>query len=135
MRPFFPYTFLFLLAGCDGPDDVLVIPASSDVDKIEQLLAKQSCLGDLSRWERRYQFLQDVSVRSASQGRVYPNIIEFRLRRGNVTYPIDPIRVRLPVTEGFLSEIDDRPGYWADGRFDKTSGKLAFDGCSYSEGG
>lgn len=135
MRPYFPFAFLLLLAGCHGPDDVPVLPADSDVDRIEQLLAKQLCVGDLSRWERRYQFLQDVSVKSASQGRVYPRIIVFRLRQGGATYAIEPVRVRLPVTEGFLGEIDDRPGYWGDGKFDTASGKLAFDGCGYSEGG
>lgn len=135
MRPYFSYAFLFFLAACDGPDDVPIIPANSDVDRIEQLLAKQRCVGDLSRWERRYQFLQDVSVRSASRGRVDPRIIAFRLRRGGATYPIEPVRVRLPVSEGFIGEIDDRPGYWSDGQFDTASGKLAFDGCGYSEGG
>lgn len=135
MRPYLPLASLFFLAGCDGIDDVPAIPAVSDVDQIEQLLAKQRCVGDLSRWERRYQFLQDVNVRSASRGKVYPEIIAFRLRQGDATYPIDPVRLRLPVTDGFIGEIDDRPGYWSGGQFDTASGRLAFDGCGYSEGG
>jgi hypothetical protein len=135
MRPYWPFAFLFFVAGCDGPDDVPVIPADSDVDRIEQLLAKQRCVGDLSRWERRYQFLQDVNVWSASRGKVYPKIIAFKLRQGDPRNPIDPVRLRLPVTDGFIGEIDDRPGYSARGKFDTASGKLAFYGCVYSEGG
>lgn len=130
-----PLAFLFFLAACDSPEDVPILPDYSEVDRIEQRVSKNVCVGDLSRWERRYQFLQDLKRGSATRGKVYPAIISFRLRRGNATYPIKPVRVRLPVTGGFIGEIDDRPGYWADGQFDTTSGKLTFNGCGYSEGG
>jgi hypothetical protein len=135
MRLYFSFALLFFLAACDGAEDVPTRPTYSDVDQIEQLLSKKACIGDISRWERRYQFLQDLKRGSDTRGTVNTNIIAFRLRRGDAIYPIKPARVRLPIAEGFIGEIDDRPGYLSDGQFDKTSGKLTFDGCGYSKGG
>jgi hypothetical protein len=130
-----PLAFLFFLAACGSSENVPILPAFSDVDRIEQLVSKNACVGHLSHWERRYQFLQDLKRGSATRGKVYPAIISFRLRRGDATYPIKPVRIILPVTGGFIGEIDDRPGYWAEGQFDTTSDKLTFNGCGYSEGG
>ncbi|WP_207079192.1 hypothetical protein [Novosphingobium sp. KA1] len=135
MKSYFPLPFLFFLAACDSTEGIPILPAKSDVDRIEQRISQIACVGDLSHWERQYQLLQDLKSRSATRGKVYPGIISFRLRRGDYTYPIKPVRVRLTVMEGFLGGIDDRPGYWADGQFDTASGELTFNGCSYSKGG
>lgn len=126
---------LLLLASCDDPRSVPLIPTASDVSRLEAELALDECIGDLLPWERRYEFWSDLDRRSPSFGKINPEQIEFRLRRGTAAEPIEPILSRLPVGSGFRGEIDDRPGYSAGGRFDTKSGKLVVEYCEYSQGG
>lgn len=126
---------LSLLASCNDPQSVPLVPDASDVSRVEAKLALHECIGDLSGWERRYQFWNNLDRRSPSFGKIIPHRIEFRLRRGTAAEPIKPILSRLPVSSGFRGEIDDRPGYSAGGRFDTRSGKLVVEYCGYSQGG
>ena len=130
-----PLVCLILAIACSSSDNPLLVPAENQIAQIEVLLSKEHCIGDLHRWERRYQYLQDMSVKSATTGEVFTDTIVFRLRLGNGGYPIKPSLRRLSAKRGFLGEIDDRPGGSAFGRFDVKSGKLAFEGCGFSEGG
>src|SRR5690606_26644408 len=98
-------------------------------------LAQQECIGDLSQWERRYQYWTDVRAGSTNQGKTYYNLIAFRLRRGGDGYAIPPGRFILPAEPSLSYEIDDRPGYSARGRYNITSGEMTLQYCGYSEGG
>lgn len=126
---------LLLLFGCDGKADADATPSHVQVQKIERWLERQTCVGELSGWERRYQFHQDLRMRSPSYMKVSHHIIDFALRRGDAAYPIQPGLHILAAKVGFNGEIDDRPGYAAYGKFDVASGKMTLGSCGYSKGG
>jgi hypothetical protein len=135
MRTLALAALLIPIAACRAPEKTNPSPSANQVQRLETQLAKQECVGDLSQWERRYQFWTDVKQGSPTKGKTYDNIIMFRLRRGNGAYAIQPGRFLLSAEPSLSYEIDDRPGYAAGGRFDTTSGEMTLDYCGFSEGG
>jgi hypothetical protein len=127
--------FLVSIAACHEAEKPNASPSEDETQRIEAKLAQQECVGDLSQWERRYQYWTDVKHRSPTQGRTYYHLISFKLRRGTEDYAIPAGRFILPAEPSLSYEIDDRPGYSAGGWFDTTSGKVTMRYCEYSEGG
>lgn len=124
---------LIPLAACDH-DSQNPSPTAFQVQQLEVALAKDDCIGDLARWERRYQFKIDVNRRSPQYGIVQADVIAFKLRRAEGSDAIQPRRVVLPAKPSLSYEVDDRPGYAAGGQFNTASGKISMGYCSWSKG-
>ena len=135
MRTLVPVALLFQMTACRAPEEPNPSPSEDQVQRLESKLANEKCIGDLSRWEKRYQLWMDVKQGSPTHGTIFPKIVAFTFRKGTADYVIQPARQLLPATPSLSYEIDDRPGYSAGGQFDTASGKLTLKYCGYSEGG
>jgi hypothetical protein len=138
MRPFILMSLILFLvtSGCadDEPVWANITPSVEQIQQLEAKLRNENCIGDLSKWERRYQFWTDVSRRSPTYQKTYENLIVFKLRKGSADYPIEPVRSILSSYPSLSFEIDDRPGQAARGKLDTVSGELTLEYCYYEKG-
>ncbi|MEY3624461.1 MAG: hypothetical protein RLZZ407_2020 [Pseudomonadota bacterium] len=133
---FMSLLLLFVTSGCanDEPEWANITPSVEQIQRLEGKLRNEDCIGDLSEWERRYQFWTDVSRRSATYGKTYNNLIVFNLRKGSENYPIEPVQSVLSSYPSLSFEIDDRPGHTARGKFNTASGELTLEHCHFERG-
>ncbi len=133
---FMSLLLLFITSGCanDEPEWANITPSVEQIQRLEVKLRNEDCIGDLSKWERRYQFWTDVSRRSPTYGKTYDNLIVFKLRKGSANYPIEPVRSVLSSYPSLSFEIDDRPGQLARGKLNTASGELTLEYCYYERG-
>ncbi|QNN64179.1 hypothetical protein H9L12_07270 [Sphingomonas rhizophila] len=82
-----------LLSACEAADGD-GLPDERHVQRIEQRLAANPCIGDLRQWERLYRFA-DPGGFSAYTAHPNFDVIDFHLRRAGTT-TITPGRVIVP---------------------------------------
>jgi hypothetical protein len=118
---------LLLCGACNTAIDENAVPAASDVDRLERILAGHECIGQLDEWERNYRFSRKTGILSGHS--LYPDldIIELHLRKAG-TVTVRPGRnVLAPRPNGDWP--DSSPMQSLDGRFTLSSGSLSMPPC------
>ena len=101
-------------------------PSNNLVDRAEELLAKEPCVGQLDRWSRFYAFNYDFPDKA-----LYTEIVDFRLEE--VGSGVSPGR---HVTEpNSWVNIDDRPIRMAGGDYDIAQDRIRIAYCGNNMGG
>lgn len=119
------WVLLTLAAGCDGTDDPRRRPSPQVVDRIEALLARQPCIGQLQRWSRSYSYGAD-----ARSGALYDSIVEFDLEEAGQA----GVRPGRYVTEPNSQPLNDAPIKIAWGDYDLETGVLTVGSCGPNYG-
>ena len=137
MRPFIFSSLLLLVVtwGCadDEPAWTKIKPRAEQIQRLEEKLKNEVCIGDISFWERRYAFWTEMNRRSPTYGRINSNLVRFKLRRGTADYPIKPV-LSVEFSYPGIIDLDHRRGKFADGVFNIASDKLTMVSC-YDERG
>lgn len=123
MRLLVSLVVLLTVAGCDRRGAPQNFPKSVDVQRLEALLARNDCIGDLGHWERRYRLWMEPTT-----DRPKSTEIEFNLRQASREYKRAGRFVEPPRDKNVI-EIDDTPVKVAFGMFETTSGRLELNFC------
>jgi hypothetical protein len=118
---------LVLPAACfaDVNDDA--VPATSDIERLEQRLSQHDCVADLSQWERNYRYSRKTGLFTPYSLNPDFDVIEFHFRRVG-TVRIDPGRkIMVPGPGGDWP--DSNPIHSLDGKFTLSTGSLAMGPC------
>jgi hypothetical protein len=115
------------LFACDKADRE-PIPSDADVDRLENELKAEPCIGPLAGWERRYRYSSDTG------GVVSQNQIQFNLRQAGA-FEIRAGREITPPHPADEHDIDETPVKMASGIFDRSQGKLYVAFCGLNTGG
>lgn len=97
------------------------LPTSVQIDDVEQALSRQSCIGDLAHWARRYSYAVDYA-----HGRVNDDAVWFDLREAGRFGFQSERKIGKPRD---FAEIDDRQFLIATGTYDLKSHRLTMDSC------
>ncbi len=114
-----------LPAGCSGPaPSAADVPAAAAIDRIEQQLAGDPCIGPPDRWERHFYYALAPGG-SGPATRTDRNIIAFDFYEAG-RYEFLPRRVVSAVPD---VSPDDRPMRVAFGAYHVASDRLSVDFC------
>lgn len=118
---------LLLLAGCDVQLDDTSVPSAEDIRRLETMLSKHPCVGDVGGWERNYRFSRKTGLLSDYTLNPDFDVIEFHLRRAG-TISIEPrMSIMAPTPGGDWP--DSSPIRSVDGKFTLGSGALTMSRC------
>lgn len=118
---------IFCVACDDITLDASATPAATDVDRLEQMLARHRCVGPLDEWERNFRFSRRTATLYGHSLNPNLDVIEFHLRRAG-TVIIEPGRhVMAPKPDSDWP--DSAPMQSVDGQFTVSSGALSVRPC------
>ncbi len=119
MRLYLPVGVVAGLAACSTGASNL--PSPEVIDRIEQRLSANSCIGSMERWSRRYAYglnTQTGEAKTDTIGFLFQEANRYEFREGRVV-----------VTPEKFITIDDRPYRIATGTFSPATGKLELNSC------
>jgi len=111
---------IVLAFACGGCSLLWPKPEAADVDRLEQALRGQPCIGDLSRWERHYQY----AVSRAWLRPADTDHIDFTFYQAGVGHFVAGRRIESQ--DGLLY---DGPAEVADGQYDVRTGAVTVEYC------
>lgn len=127
MRLFVLALAALVCASCNTSNDDTAVPAASEIDRLERLLARHKCVGRLDAWERYYRFSRKSGLLLGHSLNPDLDVIEFHFRRAG-TLTIEPGRhVMAPKPDGDWP--DSGPIKTLDGRFKQSSSQLSLRPC------
>lgn len=97
------------------------VPGNALLDRVEQALERNPCVGALSRWARHYRF--------GGTGRhVDENVVTFELREAG-KYDFRSGRYALPPQGERVFDVDSRDYLMAAGHYAVQEGRMSIDYC------
>ena len=116
---------VLLVTGCVAETDNAT-PTPADVQRVEQILTKHPCIGNLDQWERNYRFSRKTGLFTSYSLNPDLDVIELHLRRA------DRISIR-PGRHVWAARHEDWPDsqliQTIDGRFRLADNSLSLSPC------